>query len=266
MTSGALLGSPLYVYLTYCLEFGLRYFALAGGAYWLLHVAFRGRFLTYRIQEKFPESTEIRHEIRWSMSNMCCTGFSTVLTYELTHNGYSNLYYGVLDHGVLWLALSAVLCVVGYDTWLYWEHRLLHTDWLFQHAHRVHHRVGNPTPLATFAHHPIETLMGNVYFVLFAVLVPVHPLALAAAGLYMFLFGIVGHLGYEFYPRWFSRTVLFKILNTATYHNIHHRQVRCNYGAYFIFWDHWMGTANPSYEETFDVVTARRSDATLTAL
>ena len=76
-------------------------------------------------------------------------------------------------------AISVVLGVAGYDAWFYWQHRLLHTPWLFRRAHAIHHRVANPTPFATFAHHPIETFMGNAYFILF---VAAHPRASNGAG------------------------------------------------------------------------------------
>jgi sterol desaturase/sphingolipid hydroxylase (fatty acid hydroxylase superfamily) len=259
MDSRALFEPSVHAYLAYCAEFCIRYFALAGGLYWVLHVGFKQRWLAYRIQQTFPGLDAIRHEIAWSMANTACTGLSTLLVYRFVHDGRTHMYFGVADYGWAYLALSAVLCIVGYDTWIYWQHRWMHTPWMFNHVHWVHHRVGNPTPFATFAQHPIETFAGNVYFVLFVVFVPVHPIAIAGAGAYMFLAGIVGHLGYEFYPRWFSGHSLCGWLITSTYHNIHHRSVRCNYGAWFICWDRLMGTDHPGYQDAFAAVAARRS-------
>jgi sterol desaturase/sphingolipid hydroxylase (fatty acid hydroxylase superfamily) len=247
-----------WAYIAYVGEFCVRYFLFIGALYWIFHVGFRERWLAYRIQRAFPDRASVRHEILWSMANTATTGISTVVTYRLVHAGRTSMYFAAAERGWPYFVLSVALCVVGYDTWLYWQHRLLHTGWLFRHVHWVHHRVGNPTGFATFAMHPVETVMGNLYFVLFVLLVPVHPVALAAAGGYMFVYGTICHTGYELYPRWFARHPVLGCFNTATYHNLHHSLVRCNYGAWFIVWDRLMGTDHPAYATTWDAVTTRR--------
>jgi len=90
------------------------------------------------------------------------------------------------------------------------------------------------------------------------VFVPIHPVALGLAGLYMFIIGINAHAGYEFYPRGFTRHWLLGWINTSTHHNMHHRYVGCNYGNWFNFWDSLMGTNHPAYHDTFDAVPRRR--------
>ena len=259
MDARALVEPSFQAYLSYCVGFCIRYFAFAGGLYWLLHVRFKRRWAAYRVQEEFPGRAEIRHEITWSMANTACTGLATILTYQLIREGRTSMYFGLGERGGLYLVLSAALAVLGYDTWNYWQHRLLHTPWWFRHVHWVHHRVGNPTAFATFAQHPVETFMGNAFFILFVVLVPIHPLALAAAGAYLFAYGTLCHLGYEFFPRWVPRHALFGLFNNATYHNIHHRTARCNYGGWFIYWDRIMGTGDPGYYDAFDAVATRRT-------
>jgi lathosterol oxidase len=244
-------------YLGYFFSFCLRYFACAGGLYWLFHLASRQKWLVYRIQQHFPSFEEVAYEIRWSLLNTACSGVSTVLTFQLVRTGHTSMYFNIADYGWLYFAVSVTLCIVGFDTWIYWQHRLLHTPWLFRHVHSVHHRLGNPTPFATFAQHPVETFMGNGYFVLFVVFVPSHVLALSAAGLFMFVYGIIGHLDYEFYPRGFTRHRLFGWLNTATYHNMHHSLRGYNYSTWFLYWDRLMGTDHPAYHETFDAIKGR---------
>jgi len=247
----------VHVFATKFGEFCVRYFLIAGGAYCFLEVVFRKRFVRRRIQHASPPLAQIGYEIGWSMSNTVCSALATLLTYRLTQAGRTSLYFGLADHGWAWVPLSIVLCILGYDTWLYWEHRWLHTRWMFRHVHSVHHKVGNPSAFASFAHHPIETFLGNLYFVLFVVFVPIHPVALGVAGALMFLYGIVGHLGYEFYPRGFARHPILGFLNTATYHNIHHRDLRANYAAYLIYWDRLMGTDHPRYHAVFDEIQDR---------
>ena len=37
----------------------------------------------------------------------------------------------------------------------------------------------------------------------------------------------------------------------------HHKQARYNFGLYFTFWDHWMGTESPKFREQFARYTGR---------
>jgi len=249
----------LWAYVDYLVGFSLRYLTLAGGLYWILQRAFRSRWLGFRIQHArpFPSGRTIAYEIRWSLVNACASGASMLVTYLLIREGHSAMYFGLAEYGWPYLGISALLCFLGYDTWIYWQHRWLHTPWLFRHVHSVHHHVEDPTPFAAFAHHPVETLMGNVYFVLFVVYVPIHPLALAAAGGVMFLIGLNAHSGYEFYPRGFTRHPLFQWINTSTHHNMHHSHTGCHYGNWFNYWDRLMGTNHPDYHATFAAVKTR---------
>jgi len=40
-------------------------------------------------------------------------------------------------------------------------------------------------------------------------------------------------------------------INTSVAHNAHHDGARYNFGFYFLFWDRWMGTLDPSYETKY---------------
>jgi lathosterol oxidase len=261
MDASAFFEPSLKGYVSYCLGFCLRYFGLAGGIYLVSHVAFKRQWLVYRIQSTFPARADIAYEIRWSLLNTLCTGVSTLFIYQLVRDGRTSMYFTIADYGWLYFGISILLCIAGYDTWIYWQHRLLHTRWLFRHVHSVHHRLANPTPFAAFAQHPVETFMGNVYFILFVVFVPLHPLAIAAAGLYMFVIGIIAHSGYELYPQGFTRHRVFGWHNTSTHHNMHHQHVGCNYGNWFNYWDRLMRTNHVAYHDTFDAVTGRRRAA-----
>jgi sterol desaturase/sphingolipid hydroxylase (fatty acid hydroxylase superfamily) len=251
------LATSVGTYLSYCTAFCIRYFAVAGGIYWCFHVLFKQQWLVYRIQQEFPARNEVVHAIRWSMVNMACTGLFTILFGVLIHAGGTRMYFGLADHGWPYLGFSVLAVLLGYDAWMYWEHRLMHTPWLFRHVHAVHHRTANPTAFSTFACHPLEAFMNNAYFLLFAVLVPVHPVAIAVVGGFMFVVGLVGHLGYEFYPAGFTRHHLFQWFNTSTHHNLHHSAVGCNYTIWLNCWDRLMGTNHPRYHDAFDALTQR---------
>ncbi len=243
------------VYLWYVLGSALRYFTVAGLFYGVFYVWFRHVWRGRRIQPGLPGRADVSHEIRWSLSSMACSGVAGVVLYDLIRAGWTRTYFDVAMHGWAYFALTVVLGIVGYDTWFYWQHRLLHTRWWFRRAHAVHHRSANPTPFANFAHHPIEITFGNVYFILFVVLVPTHPMALALVSMFVFGWGMIAHLSYELYPRAFGRGRAFGWINSATHHNMHHSHVRCNYGMFFNTWDRVMGTNHADYRAAFQAAT-----------
>lgn len=252
-----LVSENLGVYLWYYAGSCARYFGVAGLLYCVFHIWFRRSWQGYRIQPELPARAEVSREIRWSLWSMAWTGLAGVLLYNLVRGGWTAVYFDIGEYGWGYFIFTVVLGVAGYDLWFYWQHRLLHTPWWFERAHAVHHRSNNPTAFANFAHHPIEIMLGNVYFVGMVVFVPQHPLATALVSMFIFGWGMIGHMGYEFYPRWFARTRAFGWFNTATHHNLHHSQVDCNYGMFFNFWDRVMGTNQPDYRRVFEDVARR---------
>jgi sterol desaturase/sphingolipid hydroxylase (fatty acid hydroxylase superfamily) len=240
----------------YVVTFVIRYVTICGGMFYFFNVMRKMR--NYKIQQHDPPVRTVLHEILWSGSNTICTGLFTLLMYWAIQDGHTKMYFTLDEKGWLWLLVSPILGTLGFDTWFYWQHRLLHTRWFFRHAHAVHHRITNPTPFAAFAHHPIETFFEDTYFLLFIMVVPVHPLAFAAMGFHAFVLGIAGHMGFEFFPRGFTRHWLFGLHNTSTHHNMHHSQPFGNYGLYFNYWDQLMGTNHPTYHEYFDRVKERQ--------
>jgi lathosterol oxidase len=82
--------------------------------------------------------------------------------------------------------------------------------------------------------------------------------------LFMIIYNVYGHLGYELYPKNFNKTVLCKYINTSVAHNQHHKYFKGNYGLYFTIWDHLMGTLREDYSQAFEEVKNRnRSSTTL---
>lgn len=244
-------------FLRYVVGFSFRYAAICGGLYLLLkNVAFLRR---YKIQDESNERKA--HEVRWTVSNTLVTGLFTLLMYAAIEGGYARVYDDIGEYGWGWFFLSIPLGVMGFDTWFYWQHRALHTPWLFRHCHSVHHKTTNPTTFATFAHHPVETISEDTYFLLLILVVPMHPYALGAVGLHAFTLGVLGHMGYEFFPRGFTRHWLFGWHNTSTHHNMHHSHPGGNYSLYFNWWDRFMGTNHPAYHSYFEEVKRRQRHA-----
>lgn len=68
---------------------------------------------------------------------------------------------------------------------------------------------------------------------------------------------VLGHLGYELYPKGFTQSKWTFWNNTSTHHNMHHRYVHCNYGLYFNWWDRAFKTNHSHYHERYEEITAR---------
>ena len=136
----------------------------------------------------------------------------------------------------------------------------MHHPRLFPKFHRVHHLSHNPSPWAAYAFDPAEAFVQAGIFPLTAVLMPIHPLAFTVFMMWQMTNNILGHTGYEFYPRWLMNTWLKRFVNTPTNHAMHHERMRGNYGLYFNMWDRLMGTNHANYEERFREVTSRRRE------
>lgn len=69
------------------------------------------------------------------------------------------------------------------------------------------------------------------------------------------LMNVMGHLGFELYPRGLLRSPLGWIFNTTTNHPQHHQKTNWNFGLYFNVWDRLLGTNPPRYADTYESVT-----------
>jgi sterol desaturase/sphingolipid hydroxylase (fatty acid hydroxylase superfamily) len=56
------------------------------------------------------------------------------------------------------------------------------------------------------------------------------------------IMGVTNHMGWEIFPRRLVHSALGHWLITASHHEKHHEDYRCNFGLYFRFWDHLCGT------------------------
>jgi sterol desaturase/sphingolipid hydroxylase (fatty acid hydroxylase superfamily) len=238
------------------LAMGLHYLLLAGLAWILCYVLFKQCWLHRKIVLRFPESADVRREIRYSCFTFLITGLVAGGTVWAARQGWTRMYWRVADHGLTWFWASIVVTIFLHDTYFYWTHRLMHHPRLFPIFHRVHHLSHNPSPWAAYAFNPAEALVQAGILPLTALLIPIHPLAFAIFMMWQLTDNILGHTGYEFYPRWLMKTPLKFFLNTPTHHAMHHEKMRGNYGIYFNFWDRLMGTNHPHYEARFLEVTS----------
>lgn len=230
------------------------YVVLAGGAWLVLHVILARWLARRRISDKAPTFGQMSREVLYSVRSLAVYGLVTACMAFAVASGWTQMYFRFDRYGWTWFFVSIGVIILIHDTWFYWTHRLMHHPRLFRLFHRTHHLSTNPSPWAAYSFSPLEALVqaGIAPLVLFTL--PVHPLAFATFMLWQIGFNVLGHCGYELYPRWFVRSPLGRFFNTATHHAQHHETNRANFSLYFNFWDRLMGTNHQRYEERFEEV------------
>ncbi len=233
----------------------LRYALFAGIGYGIFYYWKRRNYVHRKIQQKLPSWKAIQHEIGHSLVSAVVFSLVVLGIYGLKLLGWSKIYLDAAAYGWWYLLLSFVVLVVVHDAYFYWMHRAMHHPKLFRVFHLVHHRSNNPTPWASLAFHPLEAFAEIAILPFLVVVMPLHPLAIAAFALWSLTWNVIGHLGYELFPAGWVDHPILKWLNTSTHHNMHHKFSKGNYGLYFNWWDHWMGTNHPEYKERFRRIT-----------
>lgn len=240
-----------------------RYLLFTGVAYFFFYIWRKKRYWASKIQQRYPDNKHILREILYSVTTILIFGVVVIAVSWAGFHGYTGFYKNISDRGWPYLILSIVLMIILHDTYFYWTHRLMHWKPLFKLVHRTHHLSTNPTPFAAYAFHPIEAFVEIGIIPLIVFIMPYHGVAILVFSIYTLLLNVMGHIGYELFPKGFASHWLFKWHNTSTHHNMHHRLVKCNYGLYFNFWDRIMGTNHPDYEKTYEKVVDIREQAKL---
>lgn len=222
----------------------LGYLAPAGSYYWLFHVRAKDRHLE-PLQSRRPTAKDIRREIQLSLMTVLIFSIMGAGLYQLYKAGHTSIYWRLRDYPVGSLFFFVFVAFVVHDAWFYWTHRFMHWRPIFKYVHLGHHRSVSPTPWAIFAFQPLEAVIQFIGVSLIVIFIPMHPL-----GLLLFFWidaqvNTAGHTGYELVPRFISQSRWFQGLSTVTHHDLHHTHLNKNYGAFFTFWDRWMGTYLP---------------------
>ena len=236
----------------------LHFMLIAGGLFMVFYIWKKTKYLYLKIQQRFPSKKDVTREIKYSISTSIIFSVVIVLVMWASAEDITLIYRPIDKYGYGYFVFSIFLMILIHDAYFYWTHRLLHWKPLFKRVHVVHHMSLNPTPFSAYAFHPIEALVevGIVPVIVF--IVPYHYLALTIFSGYALVMNIMGHMGYEFFPKSFARNKAANWHNSATHHNMHHRYVKYNFGLYFNLWDRWMKTNHPKYEEVFEQVADQR--------
>lgn len=237
---------------------GARYFMFAAIAFTIFYILFRRRFFYKKIQSRFPKNTDILREMGYSVLTIAIFALVSLILFR--HPKVAPLttkYVNISQYGWVYYFLAYPLMFIMHDTYFYFTHRLMHHKRLFKWFHLVHHQSTNPSPWAAYAFHPLEAVVETGIVVVFMFTIPMHVTHIMIFFLMMIVYNVYGHLGYELYPKGFSRNIIGKWINTSINHNQHHQYFKGNYGLYFLFWDRMLGTIREDYDARFDEVKSR---------
>lgn len=214
---------------------GIRYLATSG-----LFAA-----ITARVRPGLyaGQAAQIRREIGWSLASAALYGIPAgIVAWGWQNRGWTLIHTDWQAMPLWYAPLALLLYLVAHDTWFYWTHRWMHGPRSLRWGHAVHHASKPPTAWAAMSFHPWEALSGALVIPLLTFVIPIHVAMLSVVLTIMTVMGITNHMGWEMFPHRIVHGPLGKWLITASHHERHHREYRCNYGLYFRFWDRICGT------------------------
>lgn len=241
----------------FLLLIGLRYFLVAGFAFLIFYVLLRKRISYKKIQLKFPVLKDYRRELFFSACTILIFSLAPTTMLLTPVRQYTQYYSNISDHSLLYFWLAFPLMFIIHDAYFYFTHRLMHHPKLFKTFHLLHHKSTNPSPWAAFSFNPLEAVIEAGIFVLLLMVMPMCKWHLFAFFAFQMLYNVYGHLGWELYPKGFSKNWFGKWINTSVNHNLHHKFFKGNYGLYFLWWDRLFGTIRDDYDEAFEEVKNR---------
>lgn len=186
---------------------------------------------------------QILREMGWSLVSAAIYGAPAgVVAWGWANRGWTLIYRDPHAHPLWWMPASLFAYLLAHDAWFYWTHRAMHHPRLFRSMHAVHHASRPPTAWAAMSFHPWEALTGAVVIPALVFVVPIQLGVLGLVLTAMTVMGVTNHMGWELFPRWLVDGPAGRWLITASHHQRHHKEYRCNYGLYFRHWDRWCGT------------------------
>lgn len=186
-----------------------------------------------------------RKEILLSILTVALNTVVTIIGWHLWRTGVVRFREDV----GLWSLLDVFILFFVMDFAMYLLHRMAHHPILFPLLHRTHHDYENPRPLTLFVLNPVETLsFGSLWLIV----IFLYSFSWIGMSVYLILnvvFGTIGHLGVEPFPRSWQRIPVLHFISTSLFHAQHHRDMDHNYGFYTTLWDKLFRTLHPKYTE-----------------
>jgi sterol desaturase/sphingolipid hydroxylase (fatty acid hydroxylase superfamily) len=146
------------------------------------------------------------------------------------------LYSGMLtDHATTWVNFlyTFLIVFVWTEIWHYFSHRAMHTKALL-FIHREHHKSKVTNPLSSISFSFLEKLIFSLGIIipvsLLSGIMPISFYGIYAYYIFYFITNVLGHSNMEIRDPQYASSWIGKILNTPTFHAMHHARYVKNYG------------------------------------
>jgi sterol desaturase/sphingolipid hydroxylase (fatty acid hydroxylase superfamily) len=233
----------------------VRYLVIGGLAFLFFYVLLKNKTLFAKIQKKWPAKADYYREIFYSLLTFLIFSVTPLVLNNPYIKPYTTIYSDIHQHSMFYFWIVFPIMIIVHDTYFYFAHRIMHHPKLFIFFHVVHHKSTNPSPWASFSFQPTEAFIESGIIYLFALTFPVHFIHILSFLVFMTIYNVYGHLGFELFPKGANRHWFLKWFNTSVNHNMHHQYFKGNYGLYFTWWDKIMKTTHKEYDERFETVS-----------
>jgi lathosterol oxidase len=147
--------------------------------------------------------------------------------------------------------ITFAIIFVWFEIWFYATHRLLHTRALF-FIHAQHHKAKVTNPLTAMSF----SMLDRVILIIGGIGVPAilsHwvPMSFTAYAAYFttnYALNVFGHMNTEVLPPEVIENPVGEVLNSTTYHALHHARFQGHFGLFTPYLDRWLGTRFEDYE------------------
>ena len=230
---------------------------IMGVAYFIFWILLGNKLSKRKIQlSKRAGWSQIKGEIGAAFLSFLGGTLFSILLLSFNDIGVTKFYLETGKYGLWYEFLMVIIMLVVSDTWFYWSHRTMHHPSIYKYVHALHHKSLDVNPFTSNSFHLIESIWLTVWVLLLAIVMPISMTVLGIMQVIGTFNNLKSHLGYEFFPKFFSAPP-FNMLVTATNHSLHHTQYNGNYGLFFRFWDIVCGTELNSTESTFSEIHQR---------
>lgn len=233
----------------------LRYLVFSQAYHYLFFFLFKKQFSHRILEAGNRKRAQIKKEVYWAAWTSVIFSLATLGMIILWQRGYTAIYTDFSSFPLWYFFVSILVIIFLHETYYYWLHRWMHLPGIYPRFHNVHHHSIHTSALTSFSFHPIESFLQALIIPIILLFLPTHPYAILLVLLLMTISATINHAGVEIYPRHFQKHWLGKWVIGATHHDLHHKKFRFNYGLYFSFWDKWMHTESPGFEEKFEKMT-----------
>ena len=165
------------------------------------------------------------------------------------------LFSGLLvDHQTTWVNFLYTFAIVFVWTeiWHYFSHRAMHTKALL-FIHREHHKSKVTNPLSSISFSFLEKLIFSVGIIvpvsLLSAVIPVSFYGIYAYYIFYFITNVLGHSNMEIRDPQYANSWMGKVLNTPTFHAMHHARYVKNYGLITSTLDRLFNTMWEDYDQ-----------------